>query len=104
MLSGCYSDDSLNVPVNNPDINLETDLDIYIEDNFTKEFGMAIRYRFIDRFVDPFQRVTPPALEAVRPMLDFIDFFWIGPYLEVENGEAFFRGSCTLRRLFCLVG
>lgn len=91
ILSACYSDESLNVPVNNPDINLETDLDIYIEENFTKEFGMAIRYRFVDRFVQPFERVTPPALEVVRPMLDFIEFFWIEPYLAVENGEEFFR-------------
>jgi len=100
VLSGCYSDESLNVPVNNPDINLDTDLDIYIEDNFTKEFGMAIRYRFIDRFVQPFQRVTPPALEAVRPMLDFIEFFWIEPYLEVENGEEFFRGHVPAEIVF----
>jgi len=91
ILTACYSDDSLNVPTNNPDINLETDLDIYIEEKFTIEYGMAIRYRFIDRFVQPFQRVAPPALEAVRPMLDFIENFWIDPYLAVENGEEFFR-------------
>ena len=100
LLTACYSDDTLNVPVNNPDINLESDLDLYIEDNFTKEFGMAIRYRFIDRFVQPFQRVTPPALEVVRPMLDFIDFFWIEPYLAVENGETFFRNHVPAEIVF----
>ena len=91
LMVSCYSDESLNTPVTNPDIDLESDLDIYIEDNFTEEYGMAIRYRFVDRFVSPFQRVAPPALEAVRPMLDFIEEFWIGPYMEVANGEAFFR-------------
>lgn len=98
--ASCYSDESLNVPVSNPDINLETDLDLYIEDNFTQEYGMVIRYRFVDRFVQPFQRVTPPALEVVRPMLDFIEHFWIDPYLEIENGEEFFRGHVPAEIVF----
>ena len=50
------------------------DFNIY-DENFTKEYGMAIRYRFVDRYVGPTQRVTPPRLEVVRPMLDFIDDF-----------------------------
>ncbi len=98
--ASCYSDESLNVPVTNPDINLETDLDLYIEDNFTQEYGMVIRYRFVDRFVQPFQRVTPPTLEVVRPMLDFIEHFWIDPYLEIENGEEFFRGHVPAEIVF----
>lgn len=98
--SGCYSDESLDVPVNNPGDGPETDLDIYIDNNFTKEFGMAIRYRFVDRFVEPFQRVAPPALEAVRPMLDFVEEFWIGPYLEVDNGEDFFRNHVPAEIVF----
>jgi substrate import-associated zinc metallohydrolase lipoprotein len=99
-VSACYSDESLNVPVTDPGVDLETDLDIYIEESFTKEFGMAIRYRFVDRFVGPFQRVAPPALEAVRPMLEFIEDFWIGPYLEVENGEEFFRSHVPAEIVF----
>ena len=90
-LWGCYPDESLDVPVNNPNVVLETALDEYIEENFTQEYGMAIRYRFVDRFVEPNQRVTPPRLEVVRPMLDFIEDFWIAPYLDVANGEEFFR-------------
>jgi len=89
--SGCYDKETLNVPVNRaPDV-IRNELDQYIDVNFTQDFGMAIRYRFVDRYVSPFQRVTPPRLEVVRPMLDFIDEFWIDPYLAVENGETFFR-------------
>jgi len=92
MLTSCFEEEELNVPVNTPDeINLENELDIFIEENFTQEFGMAIRYRFVDRFISPFERATPPREEIVRPMLDFIQTFWVEPYLEVENGEAFFR-------------
>lgn len=89
--SACYKEESLNVPVNEgPDIT-ETDLDVYIRENFTEQYGMAIRYKFVDNFVDPGRRVTPPRVEVVRPMLDFVQKFWIDPYLEVDNGEAFFR-------------
>ncbi len=91
LLVACYPDESLNTPVTPPSFVPTTDLDLHIEENFTKEFGIAIRYRFVDRFVQPTQRVTPPKLSAVRPMLDFIEQFWIDPFLEVQNGEAFFR-------------
>ncbi|MEQ9592611.1 MAG: putative zinc-binding metallopeptidase [Cyclobacteriaceae bacterium] len=92
LISACYPDETLEAPVNQSPVNLETDLDIYIEENFRKEFGMAIRYRYDDRFVRPTQRVTPPKVELVRPMLDFIQNFWVDPFLEVENGEVYFRG------------
>ncbi len=90
--SGCYEEEILNVPVKEAPTPNE-DLDVFIEENFTKEFNMAIRYRFVDRYVAPQQRVVPPRLEVVRPMLDFIQDFWIDPYLEVENGEEFFRDN-----------
>jgi substrate import-associated zinc metallohydrolase lipoprotein len=91
ILYGCNQEEPLNVPVNQGPDMIRNDLDQYIEDNFTEEYGMAIRYRFVDRYVGPTQRVTPPRLEVVRPMLDFIDEFWIDPYISVENGEDFFR-------------
>lgn len=88
---GCYVEEKLNVPVNQgPDV-LRNELDRYIDENFIKEYGMAIRYRYVDRYVSPTQRVTPPRLEVVKPMLDFIDDFWIDPYISVDNGEVFFR-------------
>ena len=99
-LSSCYPDEELNVSVSTPSTELETSLDLYIEDNFTQEYGMAIRYRFVDRYVDPGERVTPPRLSVVRPMLDFIQEFWIDPFLEVNNGEAFFRGHVPSEIVF----
>jgi substrate import-associated zinc metallohydrolase lipoprotein len=91
VIPGCYEKETLNMPVNEgPDL-IRNELDQYIDEHFIREFGMAIRYRFVDRYVSPTERVTPPRLEVVRPMLDFIDEFWIDPYLSVENGETFFR-------------
>jgi substrate import-associated zinc metallohydrolase lipoprotein len=91
LVPGCYEKEELNVPVKQPPDVIQNEIDEYIEDNFTKEFGMAIRYRFVDRYVSPTQRVTPPKFEIVQPMLNFIEDFWIDPFLAVENGEDFFR-------------
>ncbi|MTI39858.1 putative zinc-binding metallopeptidase [Fulvivirga lutimaris] len=92
-ISSCYENEELNMPVKQNDSELTSELDIYIEENFTERYGMAIRYRYVDRYVNPGERVTPPSLEAVRPMLDFIENFWINPYLEVGNGRAFFEDN-----------
>ncbi|MEM7297162.1 MAG: substrate import-associated zinc metallohydrolase lipoprotein [Bacteroidota bacterium] len=97
---GCYPTEELNVPVNDPDIVLETELDRYIEENFTEDYGMAIRYKFVDNFVNPDQLVAPPRLEVVRPMLDFIEEFWIEPYMQIPNGEEFFRNHVPAEIIF----
>lgn len=91
LLSGCYDSEILDVPVNEPDNLPNTPLDNYIQEEFIDKYDMAIRYRFVDNYVDPGKRVTPPRLENVRPMLDFIEEFWINPYLEIQNGETFFK-------------
>lgn len=88
--SACFKDDKLDIPVNDNDATL-SDLDQYIDDNFTEEYGISIRYRYVDNFVRPGQRVAPPKLEVVRPMLDLIDEFWIDVYKDVPGGETYFR-------------
>ncbi|MDN5214457.1 putative zinc-binding metallopeptidase [Fulvivirgaceae bacterium BMA12] len=98
--SSCYDDESLNVPVRDVNVDLSDPLDRYIQENFTDKYGMAIRYRFVDRYVDPDERVAPPRVEVVRPMLDFIQKFWIDPYLEVANGEAFFKDHVPAEIVF----
>lgn len=90
LMIACYPDEKLDVDETEYDLQV-SELDEYIIDNFTEEYNMAIRYRYVDRYVDPGERVAPPKLEVVKPMLDFIQEFWINPYLETQNGEAFFR-------------
>ncbi len=90
MLVSCFPTEQLSVE-EREEQSLESELDIYIQENFTEEYGIAVRYRFVDNYVQSFQRVAPPTLENVRPMLDFVQEYWIAPYLEVENGDAFFR-------------
>ncbi|MGL1886826.1 MAG: putative zinc-binding metallopeptidase [Reichenbachiella sp.] len=86
----CLAPEELNVAQKEDD-ELTLELDQYIDVAFVEEYNIAVRYKFVDNYVDPGQNVAPPKLEVVRPMLDFIQEFWIDPYLEIPNGEAFFR-------------
>lgn len=88
---GCYPSEDLSVPEKENEDLITSELDAYIDENFTQKYGMAVRYKFVDSHLGVGQRTTPPLLENVRPMLDFIQEFWIDPYLEVENGEVFFE-------------
>ena len=88
--TACYPDEEVVAPVKETPLS-EEPLDQYIEENFVKEFGVAVRYKFVDRYVDQNKRVTPPKLEVVQPMLDFLTELWIEPFTEVANGNRFFR-------------
>ncbi len=95
----CYPSEELNVPQKEVEIEF-TELDRYIDENFTQEYGMAIRYRFVDNYLNPGQFSTPPRTEVVRPMLDFIEDFWIGPYEDIPGGEEFFRAHVPAEIVF----
>ena len=68
-------------------------LDVYIRENFLDPYGVAVRYRFVDRYVDPANRVTPPRQDLVQPALEFLQEYWIDPYLEVAGGEEYLRNT-----------
>lgn len=95
----CFDEDKLDEPVNTVDEPI-SDLDKYIDENFVQRYGIAIRYRFVDNFVDPGQRVAPPKLELVRPMLDFVENFWIGVFADAPGGEFFFRNYVPAELVF----
>ncbi|MEM0938485.1 MAG: substrate import-associated zinc metallohydrolase lipoprotein [Bacteroidota bacterium] len=91
ILSRCYESENLDVPQADNEELIINELDAYIDENFTQKYGMAVRYKFVDNYLSVGQQTTPPRLESVRPMLDFIQEYWIDPYFEVENGEEFFE-------------
>ena len=68
-------------------------LDVYIRNNFLDPYGVAVRYRFVDRYVDPANRVTPPRRELVQPALEFLQEYWIDPYLEVPGGKEYLEST-----------
>jgi len=90
MVTGCYPDEEVESPVKTKPSS-EDPLDQYIQENFIDEYGVAVRYKYVDRYVDQNKRVTPPKLDVVIPMLDFLTEFWIEPFIDVANGTRFFK-------------
>lgn len=89
-LISCYPDEKIEADLKVAEPSNEP-LDQLIQSRFLDPYGVAVRYRYVDRYVDPDKRVTPPKQELVEPMLDFLNEFWIEPYMQVENGETFFK-------------
>ena len=90
MIISCFEKETLDINPNNDNIVLN-DLDRYIDENYTQKYNIAVRYKYDPKFVNPGQNAAPVLVENVRPMLDFIQEFWIDPYSEVENGETYFK-------------
>ena len=79
--------------VYNPEVVEEsTDaISVYFRDNFLNTFGTAVRWQWVDRYVDDSKRVTPPLREVCIPMGDFIKKFWIEPFTMTEAGADFMQ-------------
>jgi substrate import-associated zinc metallohydrolase lipoprotein len=85
----CYEKEEINVQ-QKPYVTATDTLDLFIRDNFLKPYGMAVRYKYVDRYVDQTKRVTPPSRSSIKPMLNFVEDMWIDPFLQVPNGKKFF--------------
>lgn len=99
MFTACYPDEGVVSPVKTQPFS-EDPLDQYIQANFVDKYGVAVRYRYVDRYVDQNKRVTPPKLEVVQPMLDFLTEFWIKPFTDVANGTRFFKSHVPAEVIF----
>ena len=76
--NSCYQED----PVDKEIIQVELSddpIDQFIQTEFLDKYGIAVRYRFVDRYVDPTNRVAPPRREVVMDALNFLIEFWIEP-------------------------
>lgn len=99
LLSSCYQEDTIESEIVQVEPSSDP-LDQYIQSNFLDAYGVAVRYRYVDRYVDPTKRVAPPRKEAVEPMLNFLTEFWIEPFINVDNGEAFFKSHVPAEVIF----
>ncbi len=88
----CSGDDDSNAPIQEAELSTDP-IDVYIRENFTDPYGVAVRYRYVDRYVDPNNRVTPPRQELVQPTIDFLTEYWVNPYLEIANGEEYLKNT-----------
>lgn len=99
IVTSCYKDESVDAPLKTQEPSDDA-LDEYIQSNFTDKYGVAVRYTYVDRYVDPDKRVTPPKRELVEPMLEFLTEYWIEPFEQVENGEVFFTKHVPAEVIF----
>ena len=90
LVTACYPDEDVVAPLKEQPFS-EEPLDQYIQENFLDKYGVAVRYKFVDRYVEQNKRVTPPKLSVVQPMLDFLTEYWIEPFTDVANGTRFFK-------------
>ena len=99
VLLSCNPEDTLDLPVQAVPVS-EDPIDLYIHENFVDELGVAVRYKYIDRYVDPTKRVTPAKRDLVIPMLGFLHDFWIDPFFQVPNGKQFFEDHVPAEVIF----
>jgi substrate import-associated zinc metallohydrolase lipoprotein len=92
-------DEKLNVPQKEQEFS-DDEIDQYIQENFLDEYGIAVRWTFVDRYVEANKRVTPPSRDVVIPMLEFIQSFWIEPFVSVPNGRDFFEDHVPAEIVF----
>lgn len=90
MTFGCYERDEIDIEQRETTPSTD-ELDVYIRQNFVEPYGVAVRYAYVDRYVDPSKRVTPPDRDNVIPMLEFLQRYWVEPFTQVENGTTFFK-------------
>lgn len=99
LATSCYDDEGVESPVKQVTPS-EDPIDIFIQSNFIEKYGIAVRYKFVDRYVDPTKRVSPPRRELVESMLNFLTQFWIEPYIGVQNGRRFFEKHVPAEVIF----
>jgi substrate import-associated zinc metallohydrolase lipoprotein len=99
IVTSCYEDESVSSPVKTVTPSADP-IDVFIQTNFIDEYGVAVRYKFIDRYIDQNKRVSPPKREVVEPMLNFLTQFWVEPFINVPNGRTFFERHVPAEVIF----
>ncbi len=97
--TSCFDDEKVSAPVKTYPVSNDP-IDRFIQANFIDRYGVAVRYKFVDRYVDLNKRVTPPKRELVEPMLNFLTEFWIDPFINVSGGRRFFENHVPAEVVF----
>lgn len=61
------------------------EVDIWIEENFTKPYNIEVVYRWSEPLGDAHGYLYPPTLDSVKPVLKVIKKLWIEPYSSVAD-------------------
>lgn len=74
-------------------VELSTDeIDVYFQENFQDKYGCAIRWKWVDNYVDINYIVAPTMRKFIIPTGEMLQRFWIEPFiLESKASGDFIR-------------
>lgn len=84
----CEKDDAVEYKKENTSLS-EDEIDRYFQENFQDKYGCAIRWKWVDRYVDISYVVAPTKRSVLIQVGEMIKTFWIEPFLleSKESGE-----------------
>ena len=69
-------------------------IDVYFQENFQDKYGCAVRWQWVDKYVDIDYVVTPAKQDVVIPTGEMIMSFWIEPFMTLsKEGGDFIRDN-----------
>ncbi|WP_461532466.1 zinc-binding metallopeptidase [Sinomicrobium sp.] len=83
----CSGDDGLEesrIDTSTPELS---EMDIWIRENLTTPYNIAVTYTFDDNELDINRYLTPPKEEEVKPFLDAFKKVMIGPFEETSGSD-----------------
>ncbi len=105
LFAGCRKDDKPgnvgDIPGLGGDTWVPGPIDIWIKDSLTKSLNIAVKYKWDQGELAPYQTLVPPREDKIIPVLSTIRRAWIKPYTE-EVGELFMKKYTP--KFFVLVG
>lgn len=93
IFSGCSEDDLSPVSVviingNNEDNDQEkNDFDVWLEENYTKEYNISFLYRYNDKETDQAYNLIPAEFDKSIALAKLIKHIWIETYTEVAGTD-----------------
>lgn len=85
-------------------VDLSTDeIDVYFQENFQDKYRCAIRWKWVDRYVDISYIVAPAMRKVVVPTGEMLRRFWIEPFILESKASADFIRDHFLPKSFLWV-
>lgn len=89
LFSSCQDDE--NKAYVSEKVDLSTDeIDVYFQENFQDKYRCAIRWKWVDRYVDISYIVAPAMRKVVVPTGEMLRRFWIEPFILESKASADF--------------
>lgn len=90
-LMSCSDDESTNYVPESKEPSVD-EINVYFQENFQDKYGSAVRWQWIDKYVDINYIVAPAMRKVLIPTGEMIRRFWIEPFiLESKKSGEFIR-------------